>query len=107
MTRKKLPIRARFANDSTDTVIKIHKEAFTIEKEFRNEIFGWIDNIYVAVNKEDWEAANLIWNKSESCGLVIISRSAKGLLVYSHNGDAQWMTQEEYDNEIKNKQQRQ
>jgi len=106
MTRKKLPIRARFANDSTETIIKIHKEAFTIEKEFQNEIFGWIDNIYVAVNREDWEAANLIWNKSESWDLTIISKSAKGLLVYAPNGDAQWMTEEEYNNAIKNKQQR-
>ena len=107
MTRKKLPIRARFANESTETVIKIHKESFTIEREFEREIFGWIDDVYVAVNREDWESANVIWDKSESSDFTVISRSAKGLLVYAPNGDAQWMTEEEYNNSIKNKQKRQ
>jgi hypothetical protein len=103
MNRKKLPIRVRFANESNETVVKIHKDAFTPEKEFGNEIFGWIDGVYVAVNSSDWRAANEIWDKAESWDLTIISRSAKGLLVYAPNGDAQWMTQEEYDNAIKNK----
>ena len=107
MNRKKLPIRARFANESTETVIKIHKESFIVEREFEKEIFGWIDNVYVAVNREDWEAANLIWDKSEAWDLTVISKSAKGLLVYAPNGDAQWMTQEEYDNAIKKRKERQ
>jgi hypothetical protein len=107
MNRKKLPIRARFANESTETVIKIHKESFIVEREFEREIFGWIDNVYVAVNREDWEAANLIWDKSEAWDLTVISKSAKGLLVYAPNGDAQWMTQEEYDNAIKKRKERQ
>jgi hypothetical protein len=106
MTRKKLPIRARFANESTETVIKIHRESFTIEREFEKEIFGWIDNVYVAVNREDWNAANVIWDKADSWDLTVISRSAKGLLVYAPNGDAQWMTEEEYNEAIKNKKQR-
>jgi hypothetical protein len=107
MNRKKLPIRARFANESTETVIKIHKESFIVEREFEKEIFGWIDNLYVAVNREDWESANLIWDKSEAWDLTVISKSAKGLLVYAPNGDAQWMSEEEYDNAIKKRKERQ
>lgn len=106
MTRKKLPIRARFANDSIETVIKIHKEAFTPEKEFEKEIFGYIDNVFIAINREDWEAANLIWDKSEAWDMTVISKTSRGLLVYAPNGDAQWMSQEEYDEAIKKRKER-
>jgi hypothetical protein len=106
MTRKKLPIRARFANESTETIIRINKEAFKPEREFNEEIFGWIDGSYIAVNKEDWKAANEIWGKEEIWDLTVISKSSKGLLVYSPNGDAQWMSQEEYDNAIKKRKER-
>lgn len=101
MNRKKLPVRARFANESTETIIKIEKESFKPTNELNNEIFGWIDNHYVAVNREDWNAAKLIWEKSDVWDLTVISKSAKGLLVYSPNGDAQWMSEEEYDDAIK------
>ncbi len=98
------PIRVRLANESYDTIIKIVKTSFKPEKEFNDEIFGWIDNMYVAMNKFDWENVNEIWREEDSWDLTIISQSDKGALGSAPNGDTQWLSINEWES-YKNKNQ--
>jgi hypothetical protein len=108
MRSKKLPVRIRFANESDYSTIKIHFEAFKPEREFKEEIFGWIDNIYVAMNLEDWKNAIKIWEAEENSSawdLTIIMEKPDGYLVSSPIGDTQFMTKAEYESAMKKRNQ--
>lgn len=100
MRNKKIPVRVRFANESEYTTIKISEETFKPNNEFKEEVFGWIDKVYVAVNLEDWKKAIEIWEaeeKSSAWDLTVISEKPDGYLVCTPNGDTQYMTKEEYE----------
>jgi hypothetical protein len=106
---KRYPIRVRFANESDYANVKIKKDSFKPEKEFKDEIFGWIDNLYVAVNLEDWKALIELWEaeeKSSAWDLTVISEKEDGYLVCSPNGDTQYMTKEEYYSAMKKREYR-
>jgi len=98
----KLPVRVRFPNESYETVIHISQNTFKLVNQFETEVFGWIDEVYVAMNRGDWEAANESW--SSKWDISIISKSEDGVLVSAPNGDTQWLTNEEFETYKKNKQ---
>jgi hypothetical protein len=100
----KLPVRVRFPNESCETVIQISQKSFKPVNHFEKEIFGWIDQVYVAMNREDWEKANESWS-SHRWDISIISKSEDGFLVSAPNGDTQWLTNEEMETYKKNKKQ--
>jgi len=98
---KKYQVRVRFANESDYVKIKIKKDSFKPEKEFKDEIFGWIDNLYVAVNLEDWKSLIELWEaeeKTSAWDLTVISEKPDGYLVCAPNGDTQYMTKQEFEN---------
>jgi len=44
--------QVRFPNESYPIEIKNFKwDEFKVEKEFDNEVFGWYNNVYIAVKK--------------------------------------------------------
>jgi hypothetical protein len=61
MKSNKFPVRVRLANELFYDTFEISEKAFTPEREFPDEVFGKLDNLFVAVNREDWEAANKHW----------------------------------------------
>lgn len=104
MRNKKLPMRIRFANASEYTTLKIAFESFKPDNEFRDEIFGWIDNIYVAIKLDDWKKAIQIREaeeKSSSWDLTIISEKEDGYIVSTPIGDTQYMSKNDYEAFIK------
>lgn len=106
MRNKKLPMRIRFANSSEYTTLKIAFESFKPDIEFRNEIFGWVDNIHVAINLDDWKKSIQIWEaeeKSSSWDLTIISEKKDGYIVSTPIGDTKYMSKNDYEEFIKNK----
>jgi hypothetical protein len=51
-------MKVRFPNESeyVDTA-HFKMSAFTLDKEFSDVVFGWYGDIYIEINKEDYEAA--------------------------------------------------
>jgi hypothetical protein len=100
---KKYPVKVRLANESCETTIKIDQNSFKPEKEFTDEIFGWIGSSYVAMNREDWERVNEIWNNQKSWELIVLNETEEGVLVSSPNGDTQWLSTSEWQTYKNNK----
>lgn len=100
---KKYPVRVRLANESHETTIKIDQNSFKPEKEFAEEIFGWIGTSYVAMNRKDWESVNEIWNSQTRWDLVIISQREDGVLVSAPNGYTQWLSNNDWETYKNNK----
>ena len=46
--------RVRFPNDYTHMEIP-SIDGFKMDKVFDSEVFGWLDNLYVSVHKQDYE----------------------------------------------------
>lgn len=100
---KKYPVKVRLANESFETTIKIDQNSFKPEKEFVDEIFGWIGNSYVAMNRIDWETVNEIWKSQKFLDLVLISQKEDGVTVSTPNGDTQWLSTSEWQTYKNNK----
>ena len=51
-------MKVRFPNESeyVDTA-NFKMSDFTLDKEFSDVVFGWYGDIYIEINKEDYEAA--------------------------------------------------
>jgi hypothetical protein len=62
----KIPVKCRFANESTYTVVQLRKGAFRPAREFKDEVFGHLDDLYVAIDAKDWKIANEMWNYDSS-----------------------------------------
>ena len=50
----KMSYRVRFPNDYTHMEIP-NIDGFTMDKVFDDVVFGWLDNLYVSVHKQDYE----------------------------------------------------
>ena len=90
----KIPVRVRLANDSTYITIKVSKGSFKATNEFKDEIFGVIDNMTVAMKIEDYEKLN---RSFDTWDLVIIDEKGNDLIVMTPNGDTQYMTKQQYE----------
>jgi len=62
----KVPVRCRFPNFDAYTVVHIGPTTFKPVREFEDEIFGYIDETYVALVKSEWKIANNLWNHDTS-----------------------------------------
>jgi hypothetical protein len=62
----KIPVKCRVSNNSSWTVVQLQRETFAPIREIGNEIFGYIDGIYVAIDIKDWTIAQEIWNYDTS-----------------------------------------
>lgn len=47
-------VRVRFPNEPYSVPINIDTEKFELDKEFDDEVFGWYEDEYIALNREDY-----------------------------------------------------
>lgn len=50
-----ITIKVRFPNEPYSAPISIDLNEFKVDKEFDDEVFGWYEGEYIAVNREDYE----------------------------------------------------
>jgi hypothetical protein len=57
------PVLIRFANESTYGRYNLSEGAFKPNQDasFKDEVFGWIDDVYVAIEKGSYDAALHFW----------------------------------------------
>lgn len=60
---RRYSVLIRFANESTYVRYNLSEGAFkpNPDASFKDEIFGWIDDIYVAIEKESYDSALKFW----------------------------------------------
>lgn len=95
--KEKIPVRVRIANESYYTTIKLNKETFRPVNEFKTEVFGWVDDIMVAMKIEDYKELNEVFQEKEKWDLTVIDEKGNDLIVMAPNGDTQYMTKYEYE----------
>ena len=95
--KEKIPVRVRIANESFYTTIKLNKETFVPVNEFKNEVFGWVDDIMVAMRIEDYKSINEVFQEKEKWELTVIDEKGNDLIVMAPNGDTQYMTKQQYE----------
>ena len=61
----KYPIQVRFPNESYAINVYIKNDTFKPMRYFDTEVFGYIDDVYVAVNRAQWEELQQIWKTYE------------------------------------------
>lgn len=62
MIDKKYPVRARFANESVYMQINVDPAKLTILREFATDVFATIDNVCIAIIREDYDAMMELYN---------------------------------------------
>lgn len=65
MNYKKYPVRARFANESMYMTIQLDPSKLTILREFATDVFATIDNVCIAINREDYDAMMELYNNEK------------------------------------------
>jgi len=62
MNYKKYPVRARFANESVYMTIQVDPSKLNIIREFATDVFVTIDDVCIAINREDYDAMIELYN---------------------------------------------
>ncbi len=62
MKHKKYPVRVRFANESMYMTIQLDPSKLTDIKEFATDVFATIDNVCIAIKREDYLAMMKMYN---------------------------------------------
>jgi len=105
MKPSKISVSVRLANESTRVEMKIAKDTFKVDKIYDFEVFGWLSEQFVAIDKKDWERACLTWKaEEEKWNLTVIDEKGSNLIVSAPNGDTAYMSKKEYESyNLKNK----
>lgn len=48
-------MKVRFPNEPHQIPVRVNVEEFKVDREFDDEVFGWLGEQYVAINKGDYD----------------------------------------------------